>query len=427
MAVAIEDSGFEVRDSLMWLYGTGFPKSHDVAKGIDKLRDDDRAELYRVTGWIAAARDRAGLTNRDLDDAFGFAGMAGHWTSLKSQPSIPTPGQWPRLLEVLGGDAPAEIADLVARLNARKGEPGEAWHDREVVGSVEYGRTEAGSWASHVSGGMFKAGERVHAITRASDQACAWEGWGTALKPAFEPIVLARKPIAEGSIARQVLATGTGAINIGECRIERRERTDYCLRNACRTPGSVYGAPSASADFDASKGRWPANVLHDGSREVLDRFPIDGEGTVARFFYSAKADAGDRRGSDHPTVKPQALMRWLVRLVCPRGGLVLDPFGGSGSTAWAAAAEGRRAVLIEREAEYLADLRRNVTRLEGRIDQAESTWRAEIEALATTADPAEADRLRKRLEKSHPDDFADPAIQAHAAPLQTDLFGGPAE
>ena len=169
-----------------------------------------------------------------------------------------------------------------------------------------------------------------------SPEAAAWAGWGTALKPAIEPIVLARKPLAAGSIPRQHLATGTGGLNIAAAKI----------------PGRVE-------DGRAEPDRWPANVVTDGSAEVLGRFPVDGEGSVARFFYSGKADAADRRGSDHPTVKPHSLMRWLVRLVTPRGGLVLDPFGGSGATAWAAEAEGRRCVLIEREpkhAEHIAQV-----------------------------------------------------------------------
>lgn len=158
---------------------------------------------------------------------------------------------------------------------------------------------------------------------RADPEAAAWADWATALKPAIEPIVLARKPLAETSIARQMLATGTGALNVG----------------ACRAP-----AP----DLDGAS-RYPANVVTDGSPDVLATFPASGGATAGRFFFSAKASAEDRGGSDHPTVKPQALMRWLVRLVSAPGGLILDPFGGSGSTGWAAAAEGRRCVLIERD------------------------------------------------------------------------------
>jgi len=183
---------------------------------------------------------------------------------------------------------------------------------------------------------------KSHDIAKQLDAAIAadWIGWGTALKPAVEPVCLARKPIAETSIARQVAATGTGAINIGACMLD--------------------------ADQGETLQRWPANVLHDGSRDVVDRLPVDVGGSASRFFYCAKAAAADRRGSSHPTVKPLALMRWLVRLVTPPGGLVLDPFAGTGSTGWAAAIEDARAVLIERDQEYIADIQRLIDSLDRR-------------------------------------------------------------
>lgn len=101
-------------------------------------------------------------------------------------------------------------------------------------------------------------------------------------------------------------------------------------------------------------------MVHDGSADVLAAFPVDADGAMARFFYSAKASAADRAGSDHPTVKPRDLMQWLVRLTTARGGLVLDPFGGSGSTAWAAAVEGRDCHLIEADPGYFAHLQRRL-------------------------------------------------------------------
>lgn len=217
MAVAIEDAGFEIRDQIMWLYGTGFPKSHNVGK--------------------------------------------------------------------------------------------------------------------------------VHP---------EWDGWGTALKPAHEPICLARKPLSEKTVAANVKRWGTGAINI------ESSRTD--------------------------EGRFPANVVHDGSDEVQDAFPdskscdtpsnakpsgkifggsrsqgaiYPGErGSAARFFYSAKASKEDRAGSSHPTVKPVKLIEWLVTMVTPPGGVVLDMFAGTGTTGQAAINCNCRAALIEREEEYINDIRR---------------------------------------------------------------------
>jgi len=189
-----------------------------------------------------------------------------------------------------------------------------------------------------------------------TDAARQWNGWGTALKPAWEPIVLARKPLI-GTVVENVLAHGTGAINVDGCRV--------------------------------NQGRWPANLVHDGSDEVLACFPDapgaffgvgpkygkkDGvncygdyglrenmaprgdDGSAARFFYCAKADADERAGGDHPTVKPLALMRWLVTLITPPGGLVIDPFAGSGTTGVAALQLGFRFIGFDKEEKYCREL-----------------------------------------------------------------------
>lgn len=232
------------------------------------------------------------------------------------------------------------------------------------------------------------------------------EGWGTALKPAWEPIIVARKPLA-GTVAENVRDHGTGALNIDECRVPgadtRRTKAggsnDFPLEDDSWMPRSV--------EVGSSLGRWPANVIHDGSEEVLAAFPDapgqmadassssrktqhvygamrrgngrDGEpsadsenvgvvgfkmkpgarrldaGTAARFFYCAKASKLDRgAGNTHPTVKPTALMRYLCRLVTPPGGIVLDPFMGSGSTGKAALLEGFDFLGIDRESSYVA-------------------------------------------------------------------------
>lgn len=222
----------------------------------------------------------------------------------------------------------------------------------------------------------------------------AGDGWGTALKPAWEPVVLARKPLI-GTVAANVAEYGTGAINVDGCRVDAGERPHIERRNDKSLDGDVYGSGiNGSRSLGTfSQGRWPANIVHDGSEDVLAAFPDapgqqrqtlgtepsdttkdiygkfrrvavapprNDEGSAARFFYQAKADSDDRIGSKHPTVKPVDLMRWLVRLVTPKGGTVLDPFAGTGTTAEAAYYEGFSAILCEREAEYIADIERRM-------------------------------------------------------------------
>lgn len=234
-----------------------------------------------------------------------------------------------------------------------------------------------------------EVGEVTAAFT---PEAEAWEGWGTALKPAWEPIVLARKPLA-GTVAETVLAHGTGALNIDGCRVvpdgprpSREPRPDAGIDANKTIFGPGLGGSRAVED--TMTGRWPANVVHDGSHDATAHFPFTARGdfparmgrigyaglskggeraprktdagSAARYFYSAKADAADRAGSKHPTVKPVDLMQWLCRLVTPPGGVVLDPFAGTGTTGEAAWRAGFSAVLIEREGTYQADIRRRL-------------------------------------------------------------------
>lgn len=231
MACAIEDAGFEIRDQIMWVYGSGFPKSLDVSKAIDKA----------------------------------------------------------------------------------------AGHEREIVREGASGR---GTKTISSLGNGLNVNFAPRPITApATDDARRWSGWGTALKPAHEPICMARKPLA-GTVAANVLRHGTGAINVDGCRIEGN--------------------------------RWPANLIHDGSNEATD-----GLREAARYFYTAKASSEDRGEmlgdvprNMHPTVKPTDLMRYLVRMVTPPGGTVLDPFTGSGSTGRAAMLEGMRFIGCELSPDY---------------------------------------------------------------------------
>jgi site-specific DNA-methyltransferase (adenine-specific) len=178
------------------------------------------------------------------------------------------------------------------------------------------------------------------------------QGWGTALKPALEPITMARKPLA-GTVADNMRKHGTGAINVDGCRVACADAPAGRTRHGGGIVGNgtSYELPDYKAEMPA--GRWPANLIHDGSEEVTDIFPGEGEGSAARFFYCAKASKSGRGdGNDHPTVKPLDLMRYLVRLVCRPGGTVLEPFMGSGTTLLAARLEGMRAIGIEREQKY---------------------------------------------------------------------------
>lgn len=328
LAVAIEDAGFEIRDQVQWLYGSGFPKSLDVSKAIDKK--------------------------------LGVKGSFGDFKSERHAP-LAAVGHVNHDNAVAMADRPwVDDPEAVDR-NARVYQPG-------------------------------------------SPEAAEWEGFGTALKPACEPIVLARKALA-GTVAENVLEHGVGGLNIDGCRIETAERWLASGDDAGRDRGVALGPLLNNPGRSGSNagGRWPANVVHDGSDEVLAGFPdsagqqgdVTGQepsakintvfsgkfngrpatiargdsGSAARFFYTAKADAEDRIGSKHPTVKPVDLMRWLCRLIAPPSRMVagvvqrpviLDPFAGTGTTAEAAFLEGFAAVLIEREADYRADIARRM-------------------------------------------------------------------
>lgn len=188
-----------------------------------------------------------------------------------------------------------------------------------------------------------------------------WQGWGTALKPAHEPICVARKPLI-GTVAENVLAHGTGAINVDGCRVEteaggRPLREVAALRDDVQYSGNALvgrvdgSLASSKAVGSTDQGRWPANLIHDGSDEVLEL-----AGDAARFFYCAKASKADRAGSKHPTVKPIALMRYLVRLVTPPNGTLLDPFSGSGTTLEAAVRGGFNVIGIELSEEYVENI-----------------------------------------------------------------------
>jgi site-specific DNA-methyltransferase (adenine-specific) len=370
MACAIEDAGFDVRDMVSWLYGSGFPKSHDVSKGIDRRKD--WSALPQLQQAIGTARRGLGISQSEVarrmglippDEDLGGGGFMWFETGMR----MPTREQWPRLKATLGiGDDFDQCFEMA---------------EREITGTVE-------EWSNRSNYALTSA-DGFRRDTPATDAAREWQGWGTALKPALEPICMARKPLSEGTVAANVLRWGTGAINVGGCRVATDEEARP-RHNKARDEFFSGKKPITQIPFE-NGGRWPANVIHDGSEEVTAAFPdapgqqraTDPEferkaevygkfagvtpfeprgdsGSAARFFYSSKADADDRLGSRHPTVKPVDLMQYLVRLVTPKGGLVLDPFAGTGTTGEAAWREGMRAVLIEAEPEYQADIARRM-------------------------------------------------------------------
>lgn len=398
LACAVEDAGFEVRDSIAWLYGSGFPKSLDVSKAIDKRREEDREPRVRVTSWVADECARLGWTRPRLCEAFGVKNQPiQSWTERNpAHAVIPTWENWQRLKALVGfGD---DMDAEVLRLNGRKGTHGEAWQTAEVTAIRENAMS---NWS--MDGG-------TKFVTRedkapATPDAAHWQGWGTALKPAFEPIVVGRKPLA-GTVAANVLEHGTGALNIDGCRVATSDslnggristKSDGWDRPWKHDPEAVAAAHERGAAAVAKAeelGRWPTNVVLDDTQAVeLDRQSgertsgvlaahhtrnpkeagilgaygsADGErgygdtGGASRFFptfrYEAKAPASERpkvNGTAHPTVKPLDLMRWLVRLVTPPGGTVLEPFAGSGTTVEACVIEGFKCIAIEKTDEYL--------------------------------------------------------------------------
>lgn len=370
MTCAIEDAGFEVRDQIMWVYGSGFPKSLDVSKAIDKANGRGLEDWYELGRHIRACRLAKGLTVKAVNAHFGGTALCNHWEAQNQNNAIPpTPEHWVILKDWLGCDPAYD--ETVNRAGA----------EREKIGQDTKARSTSGNSALPTVGG-----ETVYQtwdITApATDAARQWEGWGTALKPAHEPIYVARKPF-KGTVAANVLAHGCGALNIDGCRVDAWDGASTARKpSMVEDTAAGFGKGLAMGGNGSDLGRWPANLIHDGSDEVVALFPdaamskrveekpyvpnhknaVFGAGlgggahagfndtttSAARFFYCAKASKADRGpGNTHPTVKPQALMRYLVRLVTPPGGHVLDPFAGSGSTVVAALSEGMRATGIE--------------------------------------------------------------------------------
>ena len=392
LACAVEDAGFEVRDSIAWLYGSGFPKSLDVSKAIDKSSGENRQRQLQFTEWMRGT----GITATQINQATD-SDMGNHYLTDKQQPAIATADLFDKLRHLL-----PEVPEYIERLVVeRTGIEWTAYVNREVTGTREVPIGHA--FAGEVYGGN-SSNKEVNVTLAATPEAQQWQGWGTALKPAFEPVVVARKPLV-GTVAANVLAHGTGALNVDGCRIPSDDGFEKAWDKPVSTnigaSGYVNPASHPVVDISDNKptgGRWPANVVLDESQAAeLDRQSgvsasrsggvsgstfgtslvgvpdvrqdgrggHDDTGGASRFFYVAKAPTAERPREDgiaHPTVKPLDLMRWLVRLVTPPGGVVLEPFAGSGTTAEACIIEGFQCIAIEREADYLPLIVQRITK-----------------------------------------------------------------
>lgn len=410
IACAIEDAGFDIRDSIHWTYGSGFPKSLDIGKAIDK-RGGNPHLSKEIGDAIKAARVARGLTVGWCDGH--FCGGSTNWSWFEGRQAgqrPPTPetfnkivDEWPEL---------SNLRDAVAQA------------ERETIGT-----------ANSSLGGTVAAGERdqefiaehrtkVYDITApATPAAKQWSGWGTALKPSHEPIILARKPLSAPNVASNVLQWGTGGINVDGCRVGTADNTGR-LSGSHNKENWRMGSDHESGSHPS--GRWPANTLLSHAESCAESgetwdceedcpvllmdaqsgngasrfFTVFEPEAIDPFVYQAKASRSERnagcegmeeRTADpygehrgrrmedksridgkpakkaenfHPTVKPLALMRHLVRLITPPGGIVLDPFNGSGSTGCAAVLEGMRYVGCEQDADYVAIARARIAHWE---------------------------------------------------------------
>ena len=388
MGLSIRLAGFEIRDTLGWIYGSGMPKSLDVSKAIDRSNGENRNRQLEFTEWMRST----GITAREINEATE-TNMGNHYLTAASQPAIATADLFDKLRPLL-----PEVPERIERLVAER--TGIEWTDyvkREVVGKYQSGLHTGPS-------GVGGHGEGGEVTTSHSDAAKQWDGWGTALKPAIEPIILARKPL-DGTVASNVLAHGVGGLNIDACRVGTTVETWPKTRMYGGNPSEVAftktsgDAVSAQPTGEAPAGRFPANVLLDEhAAKEMDKqsgvlsargnkgdskstytgggatsfpnganypFSYDAGGGASRFFpvfkYQAKAPKKERPvieredGSkiQHPTVKPVALMEWLVELITPPGGVVLDPFAGSGTTLQAALNKGFQPIGIEQDADYI--------------------------------------------------------------------------
>lgn len=356
MAIGLEDAGFEIRDQIMWVYGSGFPKSHNIGKAIDKRGGES---IGWFGDWLKEWREENNIPQSKIAELFpsksgGLTGCVSNW---ELGNNLPTNEQFNLICETF--NLPFKSLEEA---------------EREYIGTDK-------NWGN--KGSVPLTGYKEFDITKGNSE---WEGWGTALKPAHEPMVLARKPLSEKSIAENVLKHGTGGINIDGSRIGTTGGETH-------KGGFQDNFVSETKEYnnsDIAGGRFPANIIFDEEAgKILD----EQSDKSSRFFYCPKTSKKDRnegldgfekktsawmspdsrsnkdnydrtspgmerfkpepRANNHPTVKPTDLMRYLINLITPPNGTTLDPFMGSGSTGKAAIRCGVNFIGIEREQEYM--------------------------------------------------------------------------
>jgi len=417
LACAIEDAGWEMRDCLGWIYASGFPKSKDAGYALHERAEQEAEHDVRFVRapYLSQTIYACSQCGQVLLACLSEPGASARWRTWSESKVAgseqPCLEGWSHTETSEGELRRCPICSMSHGILAdgaqgwlRDGTPSGDGSGPRALSESNGGRTPSGPRS------IEQQSEKPRAVLL-ERSAQAFRGWGTGLKPAWEPIILARKPL-EGTVAENMQKWGTGALNIDGCRVGYEDTPNpatnplyrvqhgYAVKVGSDSGGSSFSVKPDGGEVTAhSSGRWPANLIHDGSEEVVGMFPQSngqqGEtkgtepsqtgvncygkyarggsaakprsdsGSAARFFYCAKASKEDRgEGNKHPTVKPTDLMRYLCRLVTPLGGTVLDPVMGSGSTGKAAVLEGFSFIGIDNVPEYVEMARR---RIEGTV------------------------------------------------------------
>lgn len=332
--MAMRFAGFEIRDQVQWIYGTGFPKSMDISKAIDKQSEKTKlfkpfAIHYETQRQLKCLTHNEICENGKFYNNYNHGGASSNW-SLGA--NVATIEQWNILQPLL--ELSFDFLPLIERVEA----------EREIIGSKVGIKRYVFSGFQYGENGTDKV--ELDITIAATDEAKQWQGWGTALKPANEPIVLARKPISEKTVAANILKWGTGAIWIDGCRVGIEE-LNYNTTSYKESASGEFANQSTKNFITGTKnavGRFPSNVILDEfAVKMLDEQSRD-TGGASRFFYTAKPsneeknkfirDLHEARSkiNTHETVKPVSLMRYLVKMITPPVGTCVDPFVGSGTT-----------------------------------------------------------------------------------------------